>query len=62
MAEQKEEGKISRREFLAAAGGLAAVAALGWGTAGYLAFNPPVRVVEKEKVIDVEPRRKKRAR
>jgi ABC-type glycerol-3-phosphate transport system substrate-binding protein len=45
--EKKEEKAISRRKYLATAGGLAAAAAVGWGLAGYLASKPRVPAVEK---------------
>ena len=44
--EKKEEKAISRRKYLATAGGLAAATAAGWGLAGY-ALSKPKAVVEK---------------
>ncbi|MEM3678205.1 MAG: hypothetical protein QW176_08695, partial [Candidatus Bathyarchaeia archaeon] len=43
----KGEETVSRRKYLATAGGLAVATAVGWGLAGYLASRPPGPPVER---------------
>jgi iron(III) transport system substrate-binding protein len=52
--EKKVEEKIPRRKFLNYLGAVSALAAVGWGTAGYLATRPPSKVLET-KTLTVAP-------
>lgn len=52
---KSEKNSVSRRKFLSTVGGLAAVAAIGWGLAGYLsAFRPIERITETKTITKTE--------